>query len=243
MLEVQAPRTFDLPCPWAPLQSIPAAASRLFPAGIRERWNCKQSHQALVTVCYVSGVGTGSRGSAIRISEVARRNSARQQSRNARDESVCAVSGGDRSRLPSLCPPTNGVTAREQCRTELHRSPSRSAGSDASSTSRERPKPHTRRRSYPVGRPQHAVAALEGSIGEEMSDSSRRSGSFAHRHPRDASHPRATQVVRRRKTRSGKRATSPMGFGSFRRLNPGDRCAGLPHRRHPLSEFLTPSAV
>ena len=31
MLEVQAPQTFDLPCPWAPLQSVAAAASREFP--------------------------------------------------------------------------------------------------------------------------------------------------------------------------------------------------------------------
>jgi hypothetical protein len=33
-----------------------------------------------------------------------------------------------------------------------------------------------------------------------------------------------------------------MGFDSFRRMNPGDRCVGLPRRHHPLSEFLTLSA-
>lgn len=48
---------------------------------------------------------------------------------------------------------------------------------------------------------------------------------------------------RKRKTRSGCPTTSPMEFGSFRRMNPGDRCVGLPPRHHPLSEFLTPSAV
>jgi len=37
--------------------------------------------------------------------------------------------------------------------------------------------------------------------------------------------------------------TPPMGFGSFRRMNPGDRCTDFPRRYHPLSEFLTPSAV
>jgi hypothetical protein len=34
-----------------------------------------------------------------------------------------------------------------------------------------------------------------------------------------------------------------MGFGSFRRTRPGDRCVGLPRRRHPLSEFFTLSAA
>jgi len=53
----------------------------------------------------------------------------------------------------------------------------------------------------------------------------------------------ATEVAGRCKTRSGNPATSPMGFGSFRRFDLGDRCAGLPHRHHPLSEFLTLSAV
>jgi hypothetical protein len=34
-----------------------------------------------------------------------------------------------------------------------------------------------------------------------------------------------------------------MGFVSSRRMSLGDRCTGLPDRHHPLSEFLTPSAV
>jgi hypothetical protein len=34
-----------------------------------------------------------------------------------------------------------------------------------------------------------------------------------------------------------------MGFGSFRRRRPGDRCVGLPRRHHPLSEFFTLSAA
>jgi hypothetical protein len=41
----------------------------------------------------------------------------------------------------------------------------------------------------------------------------------------------------------GNPTTSPMGFGSFRRMNPGDRYTDLPRRYRPLSEFLTPSAV
>jgi hypothetical protein len=44
-------------------------------------------------------------------------------------------------------------------------------------------------------------------------------------------------------TQRGNSTTTPMGFGSFRRLNPGDRCTGLPHPHHPLSGFLTLSAV
>jgi hypothetical protein len=61
--------------------------------------------------------------------------------------------------------------------------------------------------------------------------------------PKDASRQWTTEVGRGRKTRSGNPTTSPMGFGSFRRMNPGDRCTDLPPRYRPLSEFLTPSAV
>jgi hypothetical protein len=61
--------------------------------------------------------------------------------------------------------------------------------------------------------------------------------------PKDASHRRATEVERRRKTRSENTTTSPMELGSFRRMFPGDRCAGLPHRHHSLSEFLTLTAI
>jgi hypothetical protein len=61
--------------------------------------------------------------------------------------------------------------------------------------------------------------------------------------PKVASHRWATEVERGCKTRSGNPTTSPMGFGSFRRMNPGDRCTDLPLRYRPLSEFLTPSAV
>jgi hypothetical protein len=61
--------------------------------------------------------------------------------------------------------------------------------------------------------------------------------------PKAASHLGATEVDRGCKTRSGNPTTSPMGSGSFRRMNPGDRCTELPLRYRPLSEFLTPSAV
>lgn len=37
--------------------------------------------------------------------------------------------------------------------------------------------------------------------------------------------------------------TPPVGFGSFRRLHPGDRNVGLPHQRLPLSGFFTLSAA
>lgn len=38
-------------------------------------------------------------------------------------------------------------------------------------------------------------------------------------------------------------ATPSMGFVASRRNQRADRYVGLPHRRHPLSEFLAPSAV
>jgi hypothetical protein len=58
-----------------------------------------------------------------------------------------------------------------------------------------------------------------------------------------ARHLRTAEAERLHKAGGGSPTTSPMEFGSFRRMNPGDRCTGLPHRYHPLSEFLTLSAV
>jgi len=118
------------------------------------------------------------------------------------------------------------------------------ARAGASSTRRAQPKPCFRRRSCPFGDSRPKQRAPSGApLGRGWAIRAAEAGFHAHRHPGDASHRRATQVVRRRKTRSGDPATSPMGFGSFRRMNPGDRCVGLPHRHRPLSEFLTPSAV
>jgi len=42
---------------------------------------------------------------------------------------------------------------------------------------------------------------------------------------------------------AGSPTTPPLGFGSFRRLNTGDRHVGLPHQRRPFSGFLTLSTV
>jgi hypothetical protein len=88
-----------------------------------------------------------------------------------------------------------------------------------------------------------AVSAREGSLGGGCAIPPAEAGLHAHHHPWDASRRRATEVERRRKTRSGNATTPPMGFGSFRRLSSGDRHAGLPRRHHPLSGFLTLSAV
>ena len=100
------------------------------------------------------------------------------------------------------------------------------------------------RRSYPFGaslpKRRGAARVPPGFVEARQSTEVERRATVR---PRDASRRRATEVERRRKTRSGNATTSPMGFSSFRRLNPGDRCVGLPHRHHPLSEFLTPSAV
>jgi hypothetical protein len=129
-------------------------------------------------------------------------------------------------------------------RNELRSNPGRSAGTNASSKPRFGPKPQSRRRSHPVGyqRPKPKASARVPSSFEERDNSPKRSGTRTVR-SKDASHRRATEVVRGRKTRSGNSTTSPLELGSFRRMNPGDRCVGLPHRHHPLSEFLTPSAV
>jgi hypothetical protein len=155
-----------------------------------------------------------------------------------------AVRHGARSRVTARC---------EHRRNELHLNPSRSAGTGASSARRERPKPQTPHRSYPVGGPmpkQRTPARVPpgrgcatGPAEAGLPKRACRSGLDAHRHPANASHARTTEVDRERKTRSGNSTTTPMGFGSFRRMNPGDRCAGLPSRHHPLSEFLTLSAV
>jgi hypothetical protein len=56
-------------------------------------------------------------------------------------------------------------------------------------------------------------------------------------------HHRATEVDRGYKANGEHPTTSPMGFVSSRRMSPGNRCVGLPPRRHSLSEFLTLSAI
>jgi hypothetical protein len=54
---------------------------------------------------------------------------------------------------------------------------------------------------------------------------------------------RPPKRVHVRKTHSGITTTPSLGFVSFRRMRPGDRCAGLPRRHRPSSGFLTLSTV
>ena len=129
-------------------------------------------------------------------------------------------------------------------RNELRLNPGRSTGTSASSKPPKGPKPQSWQRSHPVGyyrpKPTALARALSGFVERDISP--KRSGTRTVR-PKAASHPWATEVERRRKTRSGNSTTSPMESNSFRRMNPGDCCVGLPPRHRPLSEFLTPSAV
>jgi hypothetical protein len=53
----------------------------------------------------------------------------------------------------------------------------------------------------------------------------------------------STRATHARTRTAGCSATPPVRFDTFRRDQLGDRHAGLPHRRHPLSGFLTLSAV
>jgi len=63
-------------------------------------------------------------------------------------------------------------------------------------------------------------------------------------HQKLASHPDSDRShLPNTRHAAGHPITPPLGFGSFRRLNSSDRCIGLPHRRHPLSGFLTLSTV
>ena len=142
------------------------------------------------------------------------------------------------------CAPSRVMAPRASMVAASFTWPEPKRGSGASSTPGARPKPFSERRSYPVGAtlPKRRVPARVPP-GRGCAIPPTEVGLHAHRHPADASRRRATEVVRERKTRSGDPATSPMGFGSFRRMNPGDRCTGLPHRHRPLSEFLTLSAV
>ena len=132
--------------------------------------------------------------------------------------------------------------AREH-RSELHLVPSRSLGPGASSEPDDGRSQGRGSEATLLEVHGRSSERLPGSLRASWSRSVRRSGRLVTVDSRGASHRFITEVICRCKTRSGNSTTSPMGFGSFRRLNPGDRCVGLPLRHHPLSEFLTPSAV
>jgi hypothetical protein len=129
MLEVQAPRTFDLPCPWAPLQSMTTAASREYPyRGERAAILRGKATNTLGTACYVTGFGAHTRGRAVRAPVVVRASPTDSRAGILEASSANAVSVGCRSLRPSLCAVTSDGAAREHGRNELHRDPSRSAG-------------------------------------------------------------------------------------------------------------------
>ena len=245
MLEVQAPRTFDLPCPCAPLQSMTTAASREYPyRGERAAILRGKATNTLDTACYVTGFGARTRGYAIRAPVAVRASPTDSRAGMLEASSVYAVPVGGRSRRPLLCTVTSDGAAREHGRNELHRNPSRSAGavlprhlecgrSHKPSTEATLLETHGRSSEHPRG-------FLRG-VDVRFDPPKRTCTRTVTRGMPPTSGP--PKVYRGRKTRSGDPTTSPMGFDSFRRMNPGDRCAGLPHRHHPLSEFLTLSAA
>ena len=128
MLEVQAPRTFDLPCPCAPLQSMTTAASREYPyRGERAAILRGKATNTLDTACYVTGFGARTRGYAIRAPVAVRASPTDSRAGMLEASSAYAVSDSGRSLRSSLCAVTSDGAAREHGRSELHRDPSRSA--------------------------------------------------------------------------------------------------------------------
>jgi hypothetical protein len=240
---MQASPALGLPCSWAPLQSMTAAASRRIPCSRRACGEIAgQSHHAARSECCASGPDSRTRRRAYRAFVAVPDKPGRQRSRIL--EGFCPRCGVCRPK-PALVTPRchKWRRGREHCRDELRSLPGRSSGAGASSVSRSRPKPLSRHRSYPFGghRPKpRAPSGVPTGTGCLPTHRSELAGTVL---PKDASRLRATEVGRWRKTRSGNSTTSPMGFGSFRRINPGDRCAGLPLRHRPLSGFLTLSAV
>jgi hypothetical protein len=243
---MQASSALGLPYSWAPLQSMTAAASRRIPWSAA---NISANLRGKATEPLFAGVPRFRfRFGHPRVREPSLRcregKPNRQRSRSARSAGVCVVSDVGRSlglapyAVTSDCVHTNIVAASfartraEAWERALPRSVdwgrSLNRGDeatllDAQCRSAEQPRRFSRGLGVLVDSPKRVGASTVL--------------------PKAASHLFATEVVRRRKTRSGNPTTSPMGFDSFRRMNPGDRCTDLPNRHHPLSEFLTPSAV
>lgn len=157
---------------------------------------------------------------------------------------VSAVSSFGRSLDPALCAATSDSATREHRSQRASPGPAPKRGNGCflgalTAAEAEVAAPKLPFRSHAA----EAVCALEGTPDLRGSGPAYRSRSSRDRRPRSCLPPTSHRSGRKRKTRSGNSTTSPMEFGSFRRMNPGDRCVGLPPRHHPLSEFLTPSAV
>ena len=234
---MQAPRTLDLPCPWVHYRVLPQRLvvdslierSRRCICGAKPPDYSNRSATFPVSESTPEGVRTESP------SRWGQAPGTAEPDARGVDESV--VSNVGRSVGSRRCEATSG-----------------DANANIAATSFTFPRAEARERVLPRRHRSGVEATLLETHGKPREPSRVPSGSgcavapaeagvHAHRHPRDASHLWATEVARKRKTRSGNTKTSPLEFGSFRRLNPGDRCVGLPHRHHPLTEFLTLSAV
>jgi hypothetical protein len=151
MLVVQAPRTFGLPCPWAPLQSMTAAASRRFPSpsfasGVFAGQSHRFARDGVLRFRFRS-TPPKARG---RVPVVERGNPIAGRAGMLEAKGACAVSGGGRGRRSSLCAVTSDGAARERFAASFT-GPRAEARAGASSTRRARPKPCSRRRSCPFG--------------------------------------------------------------------------------------------
>ena len=210
---MQAYRTLGLPCPWAPLQSITAAASREVPFRRKRVVYLRgKATSPLGTACYASGSGTHTRRYEHRASVVGRGKpqpaAKPERSRRVMHHAVMSVGRSLRSTLcaatcdigpcralaeASTCHGTQSrVTAPRAniVRNELRLNPGRSTGTSASSKPPKGPKPQSWQRSHPVGtnrpKPTALARALSGFVERDISP--KRSGTRTVR-PKAASHP------------------------------------------------------
>jgi hypothetical protein len=233
---MQAPRTLDLPCPWVHYRVLP---QRLVVDSLIER--------SARCICGAKPPKCSNRSATFPVSESTPegvRTEPPSREGQAPGAAEPDARGVDESVYRTSAEASVRHDAKPQVATQARTS--RQRASPEPSRSSERVLPRRRRGGVEAtllethGKPRGSSRVPSGS-GCALAPAE--AGVRAHRHPLDASHRRATEVDRERKTRSGNSKTSPLEFGSFRRLNPGDRCAGLPHRHHPLSGFLTLSAV
>jgi hypothetical protein len=258
---MRASGTCDLPCPWVPLQSMTAVASHRIP-GRRQRGDPAEARsRAQKSLGCASGgrftrpkeCGPSARGQVEQaprglepglpeVRRALRRDPPKQipSLRGADRAALPVVEGWPNSRLgktaaaartqrhvpasPPLWPkPRRGCTLVAEVLAEAEISAARKPLGDVRDRGREHP-PELSRGGMRTPPPKQ----------RERASSSRGS-------PPIGTPPRWRTDARR--AALGIRRQLPWGSGPFGVSSSGKHCSGLPHRSHPLSGFLTPSAV
>ena len=157
---MQASRAFDLPCPWVPLQSLSAAASRESLNDGADGGFAKQSHRAARTVRLRIRFPPRARGSGVESSSPQRSKPVLAAKPDRSKRGLYALNRSEAEASVRLCPLPRRTACTRTARSELHQLSDRSPSGGASSKRQGRSKPELPRRNLPVGvsRPKQRVS-------------------------------------------------------------------------------------